>query len=214
MRLEGWLETPAIVALPDQHRSPTARRKAQELLRRDGAVKVFFIEFQRTARTSSQRIADQFGTTLNAAISEMLEQGLDEAHAWEALGSYFQGLNAQDAQPDLRSLTATAIGHGIQVLAADMDYDQARAVLKEQNLSEVNLFLSTGLTIRDTSAASLIAKYLHSATSLETGRLMLWGVNHFTENVAFSTYCDTRLQILLAQHGLAVHVATDDEMAP
>jgi hypothetical protein len=213
MKLEDWLLTPTIVALPDSHRAALARNKAEALLSTPKLVKIFFVEFQRTARTSSGDLADEYGATLNAAITEMLEQRLDGATAWAALRTYFTGLDPLDAQPDLRSLTATAIEQGIQVLAADMDYGEARAALQAQGLSEVNLFLSSGLTLRDTAASLMMAKYLASATAQQTGRLMLWGANHFTENAAFSTYPDTRLQILLAQHGFAVHVATDEEMA-
>ena len=47
---------------------------------------------------------------------------------------------------------------------------------------------------------------------------MLWGAGHFTENAAFTgfsgtAYPDTRLQTLLANERLTVHVATPEEMA-
>ena len=111
-----------IVALPDLHTGSKARRKAEQLLG-SGGVNIFFMEFQRSAKTNNQALAEQYGISLNAAISEMIDVGgLNHEAAYDNLGSYFQGLSVSDAEPSLRSLTATAIENGVQVLASDADY--------------------------------------------------------------------------------------------
>lgn len=214
MTLQDWLATPVIVALPDVHREAEARRKAASLLQQGGLVKTFFIEYESTAATSDPTLQQDYGRLLNAAISEMLDRGTSATVARQVLPGYFSKLNAADAQPNLVSLTATAVGNGVQVLAADMDYAAAVEELAREKLSPINLFLSAGLSIRDRAASRMIANYLAAATGADTGRLMLWGANHFTENTATESFCDTRLQVLLAQLGLPVHVATPQEMAP
>jgi hypothetical protein len=214
MTLQDWLATPVIVALPDVHGQAEARRQAESLLRQPGLVKTFFIEYESTASTSDPTLQRDYGRTLNAAISEMLDLGTSATVARQVLPGYFGKLNPADAQPGLVSLTATAVGKGVQVLAADMDYAAAVDELAKEKLSPINLFLSAGLSIRDRAASRTIANYLAAATSVATGRLMLWGANHFTENTATESFCDTRLQIQLAQLGLQVHVATPQEMAP
>jgi len=214
MTLQDWLATPVIVALPDIHGQREARLQAEFLLRQPGLVKTFFIEYESTASTSDPVLQHDYGRLLNAAISEMLDRGTSATVARRVLPSYFSRLNPADAQPSLVSLAATAIGNGVQVLAADMDYAAAVDELAKEALAPINLFLSAGLSIRDRAASRTIANYLGVATAAASGRLMLWGANHFTENTATESYCDTRLQIHLAQLGLPVHVATAQEMAP
>ncbi|QDQ29151.1 hypothetical protein FNU76_23915 [Chitinimonas arctica] len=212
MDIEAELSTATIIALPDTHSESTARVKAENLLR-SGKVKIFFIEFQRSAATTNKILMAQYGTSLNSAISEMLDVGTTEKDAEKILPAYFNGINPGDNQPNLIKLTAIAIGIGVQVLACDMNYNLAPDAFKIMGLREnTSLFLSEGLSLRDTHTAQMVSAYLRTASGLGTGRLMLWGGNHFSSNLPFSHYPDATLQKHLRDTGLAVHVATDEEM--
>ncbi len=213
MNLNDLLLTPTIVALPDVHSSSPARQKAQSLLV-GGRVKLFFMEFQRSARTNDLQMADRYSTTLNGAISEMLDTSTSQDTAYNDLGTYFVGVNTNDSEPSLRRLAAVAVGNGVQVVACDADYQEAQAELARRTGNAVTpLFGALGLEVRDTAASAMIGNYLRAARSMTTGRLMLWGANHFTENAAFGNWPDTRLQTLLQREGFIVHVATPEEMA-
>lgn len=213
MDLNELLLTPTIVALPDVHSSSLARQKAQSLLA-GGRVKLFLMEFQRSARTNDPHMADRYSTTLNGAISEMLDTNTSQDTAYNDLGTYFVGVNTNDAEPSLRKLAAIAIGNGVQVLACDADYQEAQAEVSRRSGNNITpLFGALGLEVRDTAASAMVGSYLRAAREMTTGRLMLWGANHFTENAPFGSWPDTRLQTLLQREGFIVHVATPEEMA-
>jgi hypothetical protein len=212
MTTRDILATKTIVAIPDLHTSNAARRAVQTLIG-EGIVNTFFMEFQRSAKTSDAGMRERFGTTLNAAISNMLDDGADHATATESLGTYFVGLAGSDASPTLKEITATAIANGVQVLACDMDYAGLPDEFAKRGESRIASPAGpVGLSIRDEATAKMVANYLRVANK-NTGCLMLWGANHFTENTAFGRFPDERLQTLLEQQGLSVHVASGREIS-
>ncbi len=216
MTLQDWLATPVIVALPDRHRGDgLARLKADALLREPGLVKIFFFEYESTAHTHDRVLQQDYGRSLNGAISEILDRGASRATALRALPDYMPRLALLDARPNLNELVATAVGNGVQALAADRDYAEVRDLLAAAGLSEINMGYEPGMRLRDPSVSRMVAGYLAAANGAGAGRLMLWGEGHFTEAAAdpAANLCDARLQVLLAQRGLPVHVATPQEMA-
>ncbi|WP_444931130.1 hypothetical protein ACJJIF_04915 [Microbulbifer sp. SSSA002] len=206
--LKEKLQTNCLVALADTHTQANAREDARELIN-SGLVKIFFIEYQFSADSNNGAIANEYGAKLNAAISEMLDLKVSYEKALEILntGGYFRLLNSTDSEPSLKELTARAIGMGVQVLACDKDYQDTQEELNKKNCGALSLASPTAIEIRDEFASDTISNYLKVGTNVETGRLMLWGAGHFTENAPTEKFPDARLQTLLANKGVdPIHI--------
>jgi hypothetical protein len=180
-----------LVAIKDNHANSTAR-KFTEALVGSGAVNILFIEYSSDAKVhgaGAVAAGNEFGVSLNAAISNMLDNGLTGDQASIALrnGGYFNKLNALDAQPGLIELTALCIGRGIQVVACDLDPLKVIPALDQRNPdyaphNEASLFQAWGMAERDRHTANMIGSYLRVG-GISTGRLMIWGAAHFTPDV-------------------------------
>jgi hypothetical protein len=194
---ETLKSTNTLVALPDVHSKTTARVKAQELIAA-GLVKRFFIEWSSAAKGKDGLLNNVF-----SAIHQAHESGkkapylskLDVADP-EAIeeylrgGQYFKGM-AKDKEPGLPTLAALAASKGAQVVAMDLDKAAGMLALKKLYeekgwgaVQESFLFQASGLKVRDEYAGSEIAKFLIEGPDT-TGRLMMWGANHFDADEDF-----------------------------
>lgn len=201
--LKRRLRTKCLVALADVHTKKDARKMAERLIDSD-LVKIFFIEYQFSTKSDNTGVANQYGLSLNNAISEMLDTNTLYEEALDILtrGRYFKSLNINDSEPSIKELTAQAIGKGIQVVACDKDYTDTQTELNDSGNGSLSLASPTAIEIRDKFASDIISKYLKIGTNVNKGRLMLWGAGHFEVNEAIGEFPDTRMQTLLYQKGV------------
>jgi hypothetical protein len=182
------LRTKTIAAIPDKHKSSDNRRLVQELLTDRGRpVKAFFFEWQQDEK-------------LNAALSRIpFSSSMKSLTGIREDLSGFFATAALDAEPGIPELVATAVSNDIIAIASDANYEK---VVRE-NLDGKSHFLTkpTGLAARDEIAAKFIAENI-KASRIGVGRLLLWGIGHFEDNL---NYGDC-LHQCLAKLDLEVHV--------
>lgn len=162
-----------VVALGDVHTNNNARVLTAQLLK-TGKVKILFIEWPDVAG-------------LNQVIGKLIGERADQETALQVLkkGNHFAGLSMTDASPSLIELTALAISLGIRVAACDLDKNEtlqritAFRQIEEYPAPKISvLFDDEGLAVRDDYAATQIGRWLGK---YRTGRLVLWGDNHFRD---------------------------------
>jgi hypothetical protein len=175
MSLEQILRSDTLLALPDVHSSPLARVTARNLINK-GLVQRFFIEWNTDAEGRDKKL-------LNNVLAKLVGASFETVMT-ELKNGYFRGLSG-DAKPNLPELAALAASRGAQVVAMDMDPKKVIDAIEEDEalhqggmVSMSWLFGPTGLKVRDEFAGSQIARFLLEGPQT-TGRLMLWGANHF-----------------------------------
>lgn len=179
------LEGPSLLALRDVHSKSTARTAVIDLIL-SGKVKVLFIEWPHNARG----IYKGKEISLNDLLMKCFREGITRDLSVELNdGSFFAGL-ASDASPTIIEITAFALSHGVQVFACDLDVDTTIDIIKKDptlngglTVLESWAFQATGLKVRDEFAGKLIGDLLCEGPH-PTGRLMLWGSNHFDKDQA------------------------------
>jgi|GEM_PF-6938070 len=187
----------SLVLIADDHGKSEARCVVADMLR-NCDVKTLLLEVPSDSRAGSGCIASRVGMFYGSSLAQAAlgMRGMKEEAAANLLGDngyfstpdpYQNGFTqvGLDAEPNLRDLAGIAISKSIPVVPCDTNY---RAVVNMLNTSARGeplpnnaLFADQGINFRDQLTARNVAKY-RKESSIYTGLLMLWGVNHMKGN--------------------------------
>jgi len=172
--MERW----ALVAIHDVHSKPSARQLVEKQIQANRVHRLFIEWASSDVGSGTENINDFFRKQIGKSAESIAASIRD--------GGYFARLAPGDAKPGLIELSALALSTGARVIAADLSLEETLEEVRKYNEwpvshpnAESNAFSETGFKFRDEHAGRLIAQYLVEGPKT-TGRLMLWGKNHFS----------------------------------